>query len=77
MSEIFIIYEERESSPLCGVRGIFSTREAAVKKMRQLISNNPLYTEYSETDFEEATSESDPQYEEEEYSNYSILKYSV
>ncbi len=77
MSNIFVLYEERENSQLCGIRGVWRSREDAVSKMSSLIASNPLYSDQSEINYETGCSESDPTYCEEEYSNYCIKEFEV
>lgn len=69
---VYILYEERESSQLCGIRGVWKTKENAIEQMKTLIASNDLYTEYSEISYESGYSESDPMYSEDMYSNYYI-----
>lgn len=77
MSKIFVLYEERENSQLCGIRGVWSSREDAVSKMNFLITSNPLYSDQSEINYETGYSESDPTYCEEEYSNYYVKEFEI
>ena len=72
MDKVYILYEERESSQLCGIRGVWTTWNNAVKQMRLLIEDNELYSDISEINYEEGYSESDPMYSEDVYSNYYI-----
>lgn len=72
MNMVYVLYEERESSQLCGIRGIWSSREKAVEQLKALIQTNDLYTEDSEINIDEGYSESDPMYTEDAYSNYYI-----
>lgn len=72
MDIVYVLYEERESSQLCEIRGVWATRDNAVKQMRLLIEGNELYSEFSEINYEEGYSESDPMYSEDRYSNYYI-----
>lgn len=72
MDKVYILYEERESSQLCGIRGVWTTWDNAVKQMRLLIEDNELYSDISEINYEEGYSESDPMYSEDVYSNYYI-----
>lgn len=72
MDIVYILYEERESSQLCGIRGVWATRENAISQMKSMIRTNDLYSEFSEISYEEGCSESDPMYSEEAYSNYYI-----
>ena len=44
MNMVYVLYEERESSQLCGVRGVCDTWDNAVAHMRLLIENNHLYS---------------------------------
>lgn len=74
MDMVYILYEERESSQLCGIRGVWLTWENAIKQMRLLIEDNELYSDVSEINYEEGYSESDPMYSEDVYSNYYIKK---
>lgn len=72
MNMVYVLYEERESSQLCGVRCVCDTWENAVDFMKVLIENNNLYSDFSEINLEEGYSESDPTYSEDNYSNYYI-----
>lgn len=77
MNKVFVLYEERENSQLCGIRGVWGTKENAINMMQFLISSNPLYSELSEVDYEEGCSESDPTYCDEEYSNYFVKEFEI
>lgn len=72
MHKVYILYEERETSELCGVRGVWISRDNAVLQMKDLIEGNELYSDYSIIDFEKGFSQSDPMYNEDLYSNYYI-----
>lgn len=72
MGLVYVLYEERESSQLCGIRGVWSTWENAVNQMKTLIQGNDLYSDFSEINYAEGYSESDPMYSEDAYSNYYI-----
>lgn len=72
MNMVYVLYEERESSQLCGVRSVCDTWNNAVAQMKSLIQNNHLYSEFSEINLEDGYSESDPTYSEDNYSNYYI-----
>lgn len=72
MDVVYILYEEREDSQLCGIRGVWSSWENAVDQMKALIQTNDLYSEFSEINIDEGYSESDPMYTEDVYSNYYI-----
>ena len=72
MDTVYILYEERESSQLCGIKGAWNTWENAVNQMKSLIQENELYSEFSEINYIEGYSESDPLYSEDVYSNYYI-----
>lgn len=77
MHKIYILYEERESSQLCGIRGVWNSMEAAIKQMQTEIHNNSLYSEYSDIDLCTGNSHSDPTYSDELYSDYSIYSFEV
>lgn len=72
MDMVYILYEEREASQLCGIKGVWNTWEKAVNQMKSLIQENELYSEFSEINYNEGYSESDPLYSEDVYSNYYI-----
>ena len=74
MNMVYVLYEERESSQLCGERVVCDTWDyfQSVAHMRLLIENNHLYSNFSEINLEEGYSESDPTYSEDNYSNYYI-----
>ena len=72
MDTVYILYEERESSQLCGIKGAWNTWENAVNQMKSLIQENELYSEFSEINYKEGYSESDALYSEDVYSNYYI-----
>lgn len=72
MDIVYVLYEERENSKNCGIRGVWATREDAINQMRTLIQNNNLYSRYSQIDYERGYAESDPMYLEDAYSNYCI-----
>ena len=72
MDTVYILYEERESSQLCGIKGAWNTWENAVNQMKSLIQENELYSEFSKINYKEGYSESDPLYSEDVYSNYYI-----
>ena len=40
MDTVYILYEERESSQLCGIKGAWNTWENAVNQMKSLIQEN-------------------------------------
>ena len=52
MRNIYVLYEERESSQLCGIRGVWDTLEEATKQMQAAIQHNTLYSEYSNIDLQ-------------------------
>lgn len=74
---VYILYEERENSQLCGIKGVWNKRKDAIDKMEQLINENDLYSEYSKIDILKGCAESDPLYTEERYSNYSIKEIEI
>ena len=77
MKTIYILYEERESSQLCGIKGVWDTKELAIQHMKEEIIKNELYSDYSEIDLEKGYSKSDPNYCEEVYSDYSIKSFDI
>ncbi len=77
MKKIYILYEERESSQLCGIKGVWNSKEEAINHMQEEIRNNSLYSDYSEINLQKGHSQSDPTYCEEMYSDYSIKSYDV
>ena len=56
MDTVYILYEERESSQLCGIKGAWNTWENAVNQMKSLIQENELYSEFSEINYKEGYS---------------------
>lgn len=72
MQKIYVLYEERESSQLCGIRGVWGSMEEAMKQMQAEIQHNYLYSEYSDVNLQAGTAHSDPTYSEELYSDYII-----
>ena len=72
MEKVYILYEERENSQLCGIRGVWGEKEKAIAQMKKLILYNNLYTEYSAINYEKGYAESDPMYSEDVYSNYYV-----
>ncbi|MGN8698088.1 hypothetical protein ACTNE3_01290 [Bacillota bacterium HCP3S3_F1_1] len=77
MEKIFVLYEERESSQLCGIKGVWKSKDQAIQHMRELISKNNLYSSYSLVNLQEGYSESDPLYNEDLYSNYHVIDCSI
>ena len=37
MEKVYILYEERENSQLCGIRGVWGEKEKAIAQMKKLI----------------------------------------
>ena len=72
MDTVYILYEERESSQLWCIKEAWNTLKNAVNQMKSLIQENELYSEFSEINYKEGYSESDPLYSEDVYSNYYI-----
>jgi hypothetical protein len=72
MKKVYALYEERENSQLCGIRGIWTSRGNAIEQMKKLVGENTLYTNFSKIDEVEGNAESDPMYNEEMYSNYYV-----
>ncbi len=77
MKKIFILYEERESSQHCSIKGVWLSKKAAIKQMKKLISVNSLYSEYSKINTEKGYAESDPLYNNENYSNYYVKEFEL
>lgn len=77
MKHVYILVEERETSVSCCIHGVWTKREDACKEMIKSIKNNNLYTEKSKVDLNHGIAESDPDYCENEYCNYSVIKYDV
>ena len=77
MSNVYILVEERETSVACKIHGVWDNREKACAEMVRVIKQNPLFNEKSNVDVEEGIAESDPDYCDEEYCNYSIDEYLV
>ena len=73
MESIFVVQEERESSPLCKVVGVWKNKKDAEIAVMDLVKNNGLYNENSNIALDVGYTESDPNYNKEEYCNYSIL----
>ena len=42
MEKVYILYEERENSQLCGIRGVWGEKEKAIAQMKKLILSNNL-----------------------------------
>lgn len=47
MESIFVVQEERESSPLCKVVGVWKNKKDAEIAVMDLVKNNGLYNENS------------------------------
>ena len=77
MGKIYILYEERESSEYCNIKGVWNTKQNAIAHMQKLIKTNPLYSKHSTIDTKNGYAESDPMYNEEMYSNYRIQEFKV
>lgn len=77
MNNVYVLVEEREDSVACKIHGIWEVREDACRKMLQLVSDNAMFSEKSYVSTENGIAESDPDYCDEEYCNYSINKYPV
>ena len=73
MESIFVVQEERESSPLWKVVGVWKNKKDAEIAVMDLVKNNGLYNENSNIALDVGYTESDPNYNKEEYCNYSIL----
>lgn len=77
MNKVYILVEERETSVDCRIHGVWDSREKACAEMLHIIEHNTLFNEKSNVDIEEGTAESDPDYCDEEYCNYSVDEYLV
>ena len=77
MQKVYVLYEERESSQLCGIKGVWNSKEDAINQMQDEIHSNALYSEYSDIDINAGTAQSDPTYSEDAYSNYSIKCFGI
>lgn len=77
MKKVFIVYEERENSQLCGIKGVWDKKTKAIHQMQNLIKSNELYLAHSEVNTEEGYSESDPMYNDEIYSNYYVKEFDL
>ena len=77
MSKVYILVEEREASVACKIHGGWDSKEKACEEMIRVIKQNPFFDEKSNVDIEEGIAESDPNYCDEEYCNYSIDEYLV
>lgn len=77
MSKVYVLVEERETSVACQIHGIWSDRKKACDEMIRIIEKNELFTANSKIDIHEGVAESDPDYLDEIYCNYSIDEYSV
>ena len=77
MRKIFILYEERENSQLCAIKGVWNTKQEAIQQMQTLIESNELYSTYSNINTEDGYSESDPMYSEDIYSNYYVKEFDL
>ena len=77
MSKVYVLVEERETSVACQIHGIWDSREKACAAMLHIVEKNGLFNEKSKVDIDEGIAESDPDYCDEEYCNYSIDEYYV
>ena len=77
MKFVYILVEEREASVSCRICGVWKKRENACEEMLQNIRDNHLFTKESKVSLDLGIEESDTDYCQEEYCNYSILKYEV
>ena len=77
MGKVFILYEERETSQYCNIKGVWNSKEAAIKQMHRLISTNSFYSDHSVINSKDGYAESDPMYNEENYSNYYVKEFEV
>ncbi|MCI8332777.1 MAG: hypothetical protein HFE78_08140 [Clostridiales bacterium] len=77
MHKVYVLYEERESSQMCRIKGVWSSKEDAIIQMQNEIHHNSLYSEYSHIDINAGIAQSDPTYSEEVYSDYSIKCFDI
>lgn len=77
MDKVFVLYEERENSQYCSIKGVWNSKMAAIMQMHRLISMNNLYSEHSTINLEDGCAESDPMYNEEQYSNYYVKEFEL
>jgi hypothetical protein len=77
MSNVYVLVEERENSVACRIHGVWNSRENACQEMMKMVKSNELFTERSIVNIEEGSAESDPDYCEEEYCNYSVDEYQI
>ncbi len=77
MNNVYVLVEERENSVACRIHGIWSNREMACKEMLKMIESNILFSERSRVSLEEGSAESDPEYCDDEYCNYSVDEYQI
>lgn len=72
MKTVYIITMECENSVDCCVYGVWKKYENAVEKLKKLVSENANFNEESFIDYEEGIAQSDPEYCEDEYTDYKI-----
>lgn len=77
MNKVFILYEERETSQYCSIKGVWNSKKDAITQMHRLTKTNSLYSEHSTVNLEEGYAESDPMYNEEHYSNYYVKEFEL
>lgn len=77
MRKVYVLVEERETSVACKIHGIWDSKEKACAVMMQEVVANALFNEKSKVDINEGVAESDPEYCDEEYCNYSVDEFSV
>lgn len=77
MSNVYVLVEERETSVACQIHGIWDSKEKACAAMMQKVKANKLFSEKSKVDINEGVAESDPEYCDEEYCNYSVDEYCI
>lgn len=77
MGKVYVLVEERETSVACKIHGVWANREKACAEMLRIIKHNAFFNEKSNINIEEGIAESDPDYCDEEYCNYSVDEYLV
>ena len=74
IKKVYVLYEEREESQLCQVKGVWEDRQRAIDAMKEFVSMNELFTEESIVDSHNGIAKSDPTYSEGKYSDYAITE---
>lgn len=75
--KVYVLVEERESSTSCFIHGVWMKKEDACIEMIKNIRNNTLYNTKSNINIADGLAESDPDYSEDEYCNYTVIEFYV